>query len=360
MKKRGIIAILGLSMLLGLTACGSKTETTAATETETQTTSVETESVKKTKKARPELAEGQMYSYLTGETVDEAIGSQRPFAIMINNIQEAIPQSGISQAEIMYECLVESGITRLMCEFQNIEDLNKVGSIRSARHYYMDLAQDDDAIYTHFGQSIFAEERINQGYPTISGLSGYSEAVFYRTGDREAPHNVYSSKDGLLAGLEATGISRDYPENYKGRLNFNDENIVPETGDTAEKVTMPFNVNNPWFEYNEEDGLYYRFQYGEPHIDVENNKQLTFKNLIIQYAERSVISGEDHQDYKLIGSGSGLMITDGKAVKITWKRETEGDRTAYYYEDGTPVYLNVGKSYIAVVPSELSVTCESK
>ena len=54
------------------------------------------------------------------------------------------------------------------------------------------------------------------------------------------------------------------------------------------------------------------------------------------------------------------MITDGKAVKITWKRETEGGRTAYYYEDGTPVYLNVGKSYIAVVPSELSVTCESK
>ena len=81
-------------MLLGLTACGSKTETTA-TETETQTTSVETESVKETKKERPELAEGQMYSYLTGEVVDEAIGSQRPFAIMINNIQDAIPQSGI-------------------------------------------------------------------------------------------------------------------------------------------------------------------------------------------------------------------------------------------------------------------------
>lgn len=359
MKKRGIIAALGLSMLLCLTACGSKEETTAA---ETQTTAAETETVKETA-AEPEeadLPEGKMYSYLTGEVVDTAVGTQRPFAIMINNIQEAIPQSGVSQADIVYECLVESGITRLLCEFQDIENLNKVGSIRSARHYYMDLAQDDEAIYTHFGQSIFAEERINAGFPTISGLSGYGGSVFYRTDDREAPHNVYSSKDGLLAGLDATGISRDYPEGYKSRLNFYHTDTVPETGDTAEKVTMPFTVNNPWFEYNAQDGLYYRFQYGEPHIDVENNEQLAFKNLIIQYAERSVISEQDHQDFVLVGSGTGLMMTDGKAVKITWERKTESDRTTYYYEDGTPVYLNAGKSYISVVPSELTVTYEAK
>ncbi len=357
MKKRGIIAVLGLSMLLGLTACGSKEETSAA---ETQTTEAETETVKESETEEEALPEGKMYSYLTGEVIDKSIGTQRPYAIMINNIQEAIPQSGISQAEIVYECLVESGITRLLCEFQDIENLDKVGSIRSARHYYMDLAQDDEAIYTHFGQSIFAEERINAGYPTISGLSGYSESVFYRTSDREAPHNVYSSKEGLLAGLDATGISRNYPEGYKSRLNFYHTDTVPETGDVAEKVTMPFTINNPWFEYNSEDGLYYRFQYGEPHIDVENNEQLAFKNLIIQYAERSVISDQDHQDYKLIGGGSGLLITDGKAVKIIWERKTESDRTAYYYEDGTPVYLNAGKSYISVVPSELTVTYGTK
>jgi hypothetical protein len=357
MNKRGILAVLGLSLLVSLTACGSKKEETVV---ETESTVAETETVEETVEETEALPEGKMYSYLTGEVIDTAVGTQRPFAIMINNIEEAIPQSGISQADIVYECLVESNITRLMCEFQNIENLTKVGSIRSARHYYMDLAQDDEAIYTHFGQSIFAEERINAGYPTISGLSGYSEAVFYRSSDREAPHNVYSSRDGLLAGLEATGISRSYPENYESRLKFNTKDTVPETGEVAEKVTMPFTYNNPWFEYNENDGLYYRFQYGEAHIDTENNEQLTFKNLIIQYSQRSVISEQDHQDYVLIGSGTGLVITDGKVNKITWKRETESDRTTYYYEDGTPVYLNPGKSYIAVVPSELSVTCEAK
>ncbi|MDD3222264.1 MAG: DUF3048 domain-containing protein [Lachnospiraceae bacterium] len=353
MKKRWIAGLLSVCMLLGLAACGKKEETVA----ETQTTAAETETETETEAA---LEEGKMYSYLTGEVIDTAIGTQRPFAIMINNIEDAIPQSGISQADIVYECLAEYGITRMMCEFQNIDNLNKVGSIRSARHYYMDLAQDQEAIFTHFGQSIFAEARIDDGYQTISGLSGYSGDVFYRSDDRESPHNVYTSKDGLLAGVAATGMTRDYPAGYTGSLKFNHEDIVPETGDTADIVRLPFDYNSPWFEYHAEDKLYYRFQYGGPHIDVENNEQLKFKNLIIQYAERFVISEQDHQDYTLIGSGTGLYITDGKVNTIKWERATAADRTTYYYEDGTPVSLNAGKSFIAVVPSELSATCEAK
>ena len=168
MKKRWIAGLLTLTMILGLTACGQKKEETPAeTQTET-TTETESETVKETETP---LEEGKMYSYMTGEVVDTQIGTQRPYAIMINNIGEALPQSGISQAEAVYECLVEHGITRLMCEFQNIENLSKVGSIRSARHYYMDLAEDNEAIFTHFGQSIFAKARIDERYPTISGLS---------------------------------------------------------------------------------------------------------------------------------------------------------------------------------------------
>lgn len=355
MKKKNILAVFGLVLALGLTACGSDKETIATDESK-KTIVVETEV--ETAAERNELPEGQMYSYLTGEPVDVAIGSQRPFAIMINNIEDAIPQSGISQAEIVYECLVEADITRLLCEFQDIENLTKVGSIRSARHYYMDFAQDDEAIFTHYGQSIFAEDRMNAGYQTISGLSGYSEAVFYRSSDRVAPHNVFSSKEGLLAGLEYTGLTRDYPENYESRLNFYSEDTIPESGDATEKVTMPFYYANPWFEYNEEDGLYYRYQYGGAHIDEENGEQLKFKNLIIQYATYEIISNEGHKDFALIGSGDGLIITNGKATKITWERASENDRTTYYYEDGSPAYLNCGKSYISIVPSETPVVCE--
>ena len=352
MKKSTLFALVGLMAALSLTGCGNKKETSVE-ETKT-TVVVETETKEDTS-----LPEGQMYSYLTGEVVDEEIGLQRPFAIMINNIDEAMPQSGVSQAEILYECLVESDITRLMGVFQDIEDLNKVGSIRSARHYYIDFAKDQEAIFTHYGQSVFAENIINAGYQTISGLSGYGEIVFYRGTERPAPHNVFTSKDGLLAGLEYTGLTREYSKNYENRLKFNvKEDINLENGSNAEVVTMPFPFNNPWFEYDTETGLYNRFQYGTKHIDAENGEQLTFKNLIIQYASYDLISDEGHKDFDLIGSGNGLYITNGKVIEIVWNRATENDKTTYSYADGTPVYLNCGQSYIAIVPTDTPVVCE--
>ena len=354
-----------LAVIMALTLCGvvffgcKKAEETKAPETQTETETKETETEKETEKeTRAALPEGMMYSYLTGEPVDTAIGTKRPFAIMINNIQEAIPQSGISQAEIVYECPVEYGITRLMCLFQDISGLDKVGSVRSARHYYVDLSNDNDAIYVHFGWSPFAEERITaDGIPSVNGL--YDDGtVFYRTDDREAPHNVYTNKEGLEASLSWTGQTRDYPEGYESRLVFNPEDTVPENGQDASKVTLPFSANSPWFEYDAETGLYDRFQFGEAHIDVENGEQLTFKNLVIQYADRSVISEQDHQDFSLYGEGKGLYISDGKAVEITWKKADKNDKTRYYYADGTEVSLNPGKSYMALVPSDTSVTLE--
>ena len=351
MKKR-LLLICGLAMMLGLTACGGKKETKEETKDKIV---VETE-VQAEKEARPELPEGQMYSYLTGEPVEEEVGTQRPFAIMINNIDEALPQAGICQADIVYECLVEGNITRMLGLFQNFEGIERIGSVRSARHYYMDLAKDDEAIFTHFGQSIFAEDRINQGYQTISGLSGYSDAVFYRAADRYAPHDVFTTEDGLMAGLDYTGLTREYSENYEGRLNFYNEDTTPE-GSDANVITMPFSYASPWFEYDAEAGLYNRYQYGGAHVD-DQGEQLKFKNLVIQYAERSVISDEDHQDFALIGEGEGLIITNGKAVKIRWERPTEADRTTYYYEDGSYALLNCGHSYIAVVPTETPVVIE--
>ena len=161
----------------------------------------------------------------------------------------------------------------------------------------------------------------------------------------------------LLVGLEYTGLTRDYPEGYEGRLAFSSEEVIPE-GNAANIVTMPFYYANPWFEYNDEEGLYERYQYGDAHIDAENGEQLKFKNLIIQYASYDLISDEGHKDFHLYGEGKGMLITNGKAIDITWKRESESDRTTYYYEDGSLVYLNCGKSYIGIVPADTPVICE--
>lgn len=140
--KYGIaVTCLTVGMMLAITACGGKkaesTETAAQTavvvETQTET---ETETAQESELT---LADGQMFSYLTGEPVDKKIGLQRPYAIMINNIKEGLPQSGVSQAEMIYEAQVEGGITRLMALFQDVDHVEKIGSIRSARHYILIL-----------------------------------------------------------------------------------------------------------------------------------------------------------------------------------------------------------------------------
>lgn len=192
--------------------------------------------------------------------VDKKIGLQRSYAIMTNNIKEGLPQSGVSQAEMIYEAQVEGGITRLMALFQDVDHVEKIGSIRSARHYYIDFANDNDAIYVHYGQSKYALSRIeDENITTIRGLSGYESQVFYRSTDRKAPHNVYTTGEMLRAGLEVTGLSRDYPKDFQSHLQFNRDDIALKEGTNAEKVNIPFD-SKPYFTYNTEDGLYYRYQ----------------------------------------------------------------------------------------------------
>lgn len=360
-KKYGMTVVcMTIGIMMIAVSCGGKKQ--ESTDTEVQTAVVvetqamnATEAVKETESALPA---GEMYSYLTGEPVSETIGKQRPYAIMINNIDVSLPQSGVSQAEMIYEAQVESGITRLMAVFQDVDNIEKIGSIRSARHYYIDFANDNDAIYVHYGQSKYALSRIeDDNIMTIHGLSGYESQVFYRSSDRKAPHNVYTTGKMLAEGLEVTGLTRDYPAGYTPRLQFNHVDTELKDGINAQKVNIPFD-SEPYFTYNTEDGLYYRYQYGEAHIDRENDQQLTFKNIIVQYVNEKSISNQDHQDMTLNGSGKGLYITDGKAEEITWKRNDNADKTKYYDASGNEISLNPGKTFFEVVSDSKTVTLE--
>ncbi len=362
--KKSILVTLCAALILSAAACGSKTAPTETTETETEliietTTEAPSETETQTETEEPDqLGEGEMYSYLTGEVVSKKVGLRRPYAIMLNNIYDALPQSGILYAEIVYEAQVEAGITRLMGVFQDVDEVEKIGSIRSARHYYIDFANDNNALYVHFGQSRFAQDRFdNEGIVTISGLSSYTYDVFYRSDDREAPHNVYTTGEMLQAGADITGLSREYPEDFVPRFKFNRKDTPLADGFDAKVVNIPFD-SQPWFEYDAESGLYKRFQYGEQHIDRETGQQLAYKNIIVQYVYETSISNEDHQDLTLNGSGKGYYITDGKAIEVTWERADNDDRTVYYDASGNPIKLNPGKTFFEVVSDAKTVTFE--
>ncbi len=303
------------------------------------------------------LGEGMMYSYLTGEPVSTEIGQKRPFAVMINNLQPAIPQSGIAKADILYEAMVEGSITRLMAVFQDIASVGVLGPIRSSRHYYLFMADDNDAIYTHFGWSAFAQKIIeDEGRQTINGMDYDGDGNFYRTDDREAPHNAYATGQGLLNIATDRGMQLTHGADFQPNLKFNTADTPLESGEDATRVNIPFAYDTPWFNYNPDTKLYERYEYGDAHIDRETGEQLTFKNIIVQYVAQVVISDYGHLDIGLMGETDGLYITDGKAIPIKGVKPGVDYQTQFYDLNGNEIHLNPGKTMIEYVPNDTTVT----
>lgn len=293
--------------------------------------------------------DGMYMSELTGEWIDEELKDQRPIAVMINNVGDAMPQSGIGQADVVYECLVEGGITRLLAVFKDYSNLEKLGPIRSARPYYVRIADEYNGIYVHVGHSDRAVTEIeNSGIDDLDGVYGIGNVFTFRDETRVAPHNCYSNTEGLEAAIEKEGFSTTYDASYSEKFVFNSEDTELTDGTQANKITTAFNSNRkPYFEYNSEDKLYYRYQYGGNQIDDQTNENLAYKNVIIQFALHTPL--EDNLiDIIMTGSGDGLYATDGKIIPITWKNENGVVR--YYTADGEQLKLNPGKTWITMFP----------
>jgi len=227
---------------------------------------------------KPEVnREGQAISKLTGLWVEEEIANQRPFAVMLNNIRVANPQSGIGDAVILYEALVEGGITRLMGIFEGIDKTTKtaerIGSVRSARHYYVSFADEYDAIFVHYGQTSYAIKKIKKlGIDTISGMEGVGVNSFYRDKSIKAPHNAFLSLDGIQRALEKGKLRTTYEEGYQGHYQFYDSDKDLVGASLAGKVTLKFSSTaKPYFIYDSNTKEYLRYQYDDKHIDANTS-----------------------------------------------------------------------------------------
>ena len=182
------------------------------------------------------------------------------------------------------------------------------------------------------------------------------KAGYYRTSDRVAPHNCFTSAKGIDSSIKKLGYRRKYKNGYKSHFSFatDNEKISLQSTKQANKVKLGYPVNKPWFEYNQKDGQYYRFQYGKKHIDDQNNKQLHCSNIIIQFVNATLYPDGKSLDMTLTGSGNGWFITNGKAEKITWKKDQKKGRTTYLDKSGKEIVLNQGKTWICMVQNEYS------
>ena len=207
MRKRGRAFIIGIGIMMAaaaLSGCGKKAEeaavtTEAPTETpeETKTIVLETEPTTEaeTEPEGPEErkeVDGKIQSYLTGEMVDVAKANRRPVAVMMSNDKASLPQYGINRADVDYEAPVEGDMNRYMAIFEDYDDIERIGPVRSCRTYYTYFAREYDAIYAHYGQSTFAVPYL-KNVDNINGVDGTGGNAFYCTKDKKAPHNAYTS-----------------------------------------------------------------------------------------------------------------------------------------------------------------------
>lgn len=305
-----------------------------------------------------EVPEGpKYYNKLTGLETTEELSNIRPVGIMINNIKQATPQQGISQADVIYEVLAEGGISRLFCLFTDYASLPETGSIRSSRDYYIDLADAHDAIYVHCGGSPAAYDTLKaRGTNNMDGI--YFSTPFYRNEWRKKhmgmEHSMMTTGERLVKGIEEKGYRTT--SDFKQPFSFKESVSALEGENVTDAKTIAVEFSyyaKSTFDYDETTGTYLKGQFSAPHIDSNNNAQLAFENVILLYASQGAVKNDEkgriHVDF--IGTGDGIYITNGKSEPIKWSKESRTSSYTLYKADGaTELLLNPGKTYVGIPP----------
>lgn len=374
MKRLQVLLLVALSSSLMLFGCGKKEEVEEPVvaqviekQPELQDNAEEEPAKEETDDEQPP-EEGMVRSTLTNEWIDGKLEKKRPVAVMVPNDASALPHYSLSKADILYECPVESGLTRSMAVIKDWESLDRIGNVRSSRDYFVYWAFEWDSIYIHFGGPYYINEIIEKkDTENITGCaygdkrtSGMYESTFYRSTDKKAPHNAYASAEGINKGINKFKYSKEYRDNYYHPDHFKfapskEPNTLEKYSDavTAKEINMKpaYPITKTSFTYNEEDGLYYRYMYGKPDVDAAfNEAQLAFKNVFIQFTYHEVRDAKDYLAFQVHDTTrDGYYFTNGKGIHVTWKKTADYEPTKYYDDDGNEVEINTGKTMICIV-----------
>lgn len=280
--------------------------------------------------------------------------NRRPVAIMFDNHPNARWQSGLKDAEIIYEFPVEAPYTRYLGIYL-MNDPESIGSIRSSRPYFVTTVLEYDAVYVRVGGSEQAIADVKSlKIADVDGLTS-SNKVFWRTSNKRMPHNLYSSMEVLRKAQKDKGYKElgDYtPFKFK-----EDEEDIK--GELANTVIINYNKNNiTAYNYDLENKVYTRTKDGKLHIDEINETQIIAKNIIIQESKTRVIDNLARLEIDLIGEGKGKYITNGKFIDIKWRKQSRAGKTLYYDLEDNEIIFNPGITWIQVVGIDPNVIIE--
>ena len=295
-------------------------------------------------------------------------GTDRPIAFMIDNNVNAQPQASISKAYIVYEIIVEGNESRLMAIFKGV-DADSVGPIRSSRHYFLDYAMENDAIYAHLGMSPQADGdmqkyKINNinGQIYDTGKARTDSSKYWRVTHKKAPHNAYTN----ISSIKQIAQEKNYKttSNKESVLNYVSKEVTLDSEDAIEcnSVTIPYaSSHKVQYKYNAETGRYTRWSKGKKMTDEVEKVDITTKNIIITFAKNYTLDdGENkgRQDVVTVGELDGYYITNGKAIKIKCIKKSRETQTQYVDLNGKEIEVNDGNTWVNICPIDSNVTIE--
>lgn len=280
----------------------------------------------------------------------------RPYAVMINNIGAARPyHTGLQDAYLVYEIVVEGGITRYLALFKDVKP-EAVGSVRSSRHYFLDYAMENDAYYVHWGWSPQAQSDIETlKINNLNGLSSGNPYFFRQNLPVSSEHTGFVNLKEMDKLVEQKKYRTETNKSLLLKYSIDELDLSNKEGImTASKVNLKYSngfVTN--YVYDESIKAYKQLVNDKAHTDYETKEQYTVKNIITYKVGNKTISGDTkgRQDIDNIGTGEGYYITGGVSIPITWEKKSRDAQTVYKYKDGTEITVNDGNTWIHIIPS---------
>ena len=274
-------------------------------------------------------------------TIIDEESKSRPYAVVINNYPSAVKvQAGLNDAYMLYEIPVEGGMSRSLALFKD-KTTTRIGTVRSARHNFLDYVMENDAIFVHFGWSHYAQDEMNSKW-NIDNINGLYDSPFWRENPEglATEHTAYTGLDKDIEYARNKGYRITTEE--KSLLDYSTDKIDLSEKDgsiVANNVEIPYSDSyTVKFVYDAENENYKRY--------VNTKEQYTSKNIIVTKLDFTYTDDNYYLDLHNIGTGDGYYITNGYAVPIKWEKNDRSSKTVYKYLDGTSINVNDGNTWI--------------
>jgi len=300
----------------------------------------------------PEPPVPPRWPYTGKEALADEDVTRRPLSVKIENSDAARPQIGLNSADVVYETVVEGGITRFNAIYHS-KVPKTLGPVRSARLSDQWIVPQYDALLFFSGRSgsvgaVLAKRDI----PVLE--HGRVPSAYFRVGNRSAPHNLLLDTKKAFKVADAKG-HRMTSEAIPLQFDRRSDSSTP----TVDRIDIPFSTSNKvrW-EWDADAGVFKRWNDGSVHKDQATGKQLSANNVVVMWADYTEAThdmvGSVTWDIDMGGEGKASVFKNGKRYDGTWKADRKTPPT-FTDEEGNPIKLHVGRTWFQVVPEDVKI-----